>query len=204
MKRPRPPVLRPRSSRSAAPAPEGAAFTTAGSASRATSAGGRGASQAIKGMHSLTDPPHVLRQKKLCGELDCKRCQTRNDDEECIGELAAPPPPCLVHQRRSRPSSPRSCICCRQVGLLQVPLGHRQVLPGLPPHQVSGRACRSCCRSCLETECRISCRCRYGEDLDEIRKQMAAGTWLCPHCYEDDHPDEGWICNSSICMTRCV
>jgi hypothetical protein len=31
---------------------------------------------------------------------------------------------------------------------------------------------------------------------------MAAGTWLCPHCYEEDHPHEGWMCNSSICMKR--
>jgi hypothetical protein len=31
---------------------------------------------------------------------------------------------------------------------------------------------------------------------------MAAGTWLCPHCYEEEHPQEGWICNSSICMKR--
>lgn len=32
--------------------------------------------------------------------------------------------------------------------------------------------------------------------------EMAAGKWLCPHCYEDEHPDEGWMCNSSICMKR--
>lgn len=31
---------------------------------------------------------------------------------------------------------------------------------------------------------------------------MAAGTYLCPHCYESEHPEEGWICNSSICMKR--
>jgi hypothetical protein len=31
---------------------------------------------------------------------------------------------------------------------------------------------------------------------------MAAGTWLCPHCYEEEHPEEGWMCNSSICMKR--
>jgi hypothetical protein len=31
---------------------------------------------------------------------------------------------------------------------------------------------------------------------------MDAGTWLCPHCYEDEHPEEGWMCNSSICMKR--
>lgn len=31
---------------------------------------------------------------------------------------------------------------------------------------------------------------------------MAGGCWLCPHCYEEEHPDDGWICNSSICMKR--
>jgi hypothetical protein len=31
---------------------------------------------------------------------------------------------------------------------------------------------------------------------------MDKGDWLCPHCYEEEHPDEGWICNSSICMKR--
>lgn len=38
--------------------------------------------------------------------------------------------------------------------------------------------------------------------MKEVKKQEAAGTWVCPHCYEADHPEEGWICNSSICMTR--
>lgn len=36
----------------------------------------------------------------------------------------------------------------------------------------------------------------------DVRKEMDAGTWLCPHCYEDEHPEEGWMCNSSICMKR--
>jgi hypothetical protein len=38
--------------------------------------------------------------------------------------------------------------------------------------------------------------------LQDARKEMDAGTWLCPHCYEDEHPEEGWMCNSSICMKR--
>jgi len=38
--------------------------------------------------------------------------------------------------------------------------------------------------------------------LQDVREQMAAGTWLCPHCYEEEHPEEGWMCNSSICMKR--
>ena len=50
------------------------------------------------------------------------------------------------------------------------------------------------CRACLLI--------RYGLDLEDVREKMAKGEWLCPHCYEEDHPNEGWICNSSICMTR--
>lgn len=38
------------------------------------------------------------------------------------------------------------------------------------------------CRSCLEL--------RYGQDLDQAKAQERAGEWLCPHCYEDDHPDD--------------
>ncbi|KAK9805300.1 hypothetical protein WJX72_012012 [[Myrmecia] bisecta] len=55
-------------------------------------------------------------------------------------------------------------------------------------------ACGRFCRACLLV--------RYGQTLEDVRAEMAAGTWLCPHCYEEEHPDEGWICNSSICMTR--
>jgi len=28
------------------------------------------------------------------------------------------------------------------------------------------------------------------ERLVQVRQEMAAGSWLCPHCYEDDHPHE--------------
>eukprot|EP00873_Tetraselmis_striata_P001906 jgi/Tetstr1/422170/TSEL_013023.t1 len=58
------------------------------------------------------------------------------------------------------------------------------------------------CHSATGQFCRACLRLRYGLDLDEVKKQEAAGTWVCPHCYEADHPEEGWICNSSICMTR--
>ncbi len=26
--------------------------------------------------------------------------------------------------------------------------------------------------------------------LEAVHEEMEAGSWLCPHCYEDDHPDE--------------
>lgn len=38
------------------------------------------------------------------------------------------------------------------------------------------------CRACLLV--------RYGMELEDVQREMAAGTWLCPHCYEDDHPNE--------------
>jgi hypothetical protein len=31
---------------------------------------------------------------------------------------------------------------------------------------------------------------RYGQDLPDVRAAMAAGHWLCPHCYEEEHPEE--------------
>ncbi|GAX75209.1 hypothetical protein CEUSTIGMA_g2653.t1 [Chlamydomonas eustigma] len=92
---------------------------------------------------------HFCRQKKLCGEPDCPRCQSRNVDLECKGKS--------------------DCSRC---------------------HSANGRFCRACLLI------------RYGEELDDVRRKMKAGNWLCPHCYEEEHADEGWICNSSICMTR--
>ncbi|DBA79159.1 TPA: hypothetical protein ACH3X1_008989 [Trebouxia sp. C0004] len=55
-------------------------------------------------------------------------------------------------------------------------------------------ACGRFCRACLLV--------RYGLQLEAVREQMTTATWLCPHCYEKDHPEEDWICNSSICMTK--
>ena len=43
-------------------------------------------------------------------------------------------------------------------------------------------ACGRFCRACLLV--------RYGLQLEAVREQMAAGHWLCPHCYEEEHPDE--------------
>ncbi|QDZ20407.1 monoamine-oxidase A repressor R1 zinc-finger domain-containing protein [Chloropicon primus] len=40
---------------------------------------------------------------------------------------------------------------------------------------------------------------RCGLVLEALRKEMEEGTWLCP---EEDHPESGWICNSSVCMSR--
>ncbi|KAI8472051.1 MAG: zinc-finger domain of monoamine-oxidase A repressor R1-domain-containing protein [Monoraphidium minutum] len=58
------------------------------------------------------------------------------------------------------------------------------------------------CQSATGRICRACLLLRYGETMEDVQKQMAAGTWLCPHCYEEEHPHEGWMCNSSICMKR--
>ncbi|KAF8071226.1 SAD2 [Scenedesmus sp. PABB004] len=58
------------------------------------------------------------------------------------------------------------------------------------------------CQGATGRFCRACLLLRYGQTLEDVRKEMAAGTWLCPHCYEDEHPEEGWMCNSSICMKR--
>ncbi|EIE24254.1 hypothetical protein COCSUDRAFT_41519 [Coccomyxa subellipsoidea C-169] len=92
---------------------------------------------------------HFCRQKKLCGEPECRRCTERNPELSCLGKS--------------------ECTRC-------------------------GSATGRFCRACLLV--------RYGMTLEAVHEEMEAGSWLCPHCYEDDHPDEGWICNSSICMTR--
>ncbi|CAG9467739.1 unnamed protein product [Pedinophyceae sp. YPF-701] len=58
-------------------------------------------------------------------------------------------------------------------------------------HGATGRFCRQCLLL------------RYGLHLEDVRAAVESGKgWLCPHCYEDEHPDEAWICNSSICMKR--
>ena len=39
---------------------------------------------------------------------------------------------------------------------------------------------------------------RYGLQLEEVRHQMTAGAWLCPHCYEEDCPDEVQLCSTCL------
>lgn len=95
---------------------------------------------------------HFCRQKKLCGEPGCRRCDARDADQPCDGKS--------------------ECSRCRS-------------------------ACGRFCRACLDV--------RYGLCLDDIRKLTAPGGpgWLCPHCVEDVYgADDGWICNSSICLKR--
>src|SRR5579875_3487827 len=58
------------------------------------------------------------------------------------------------------------------------------------PSQPAGKSECTRCSSANGRFCRACLLVRYGTPLETVRKQMAAGAWLCPHCYEDDHPDE--------------
>lgn len=44
--------------------------------------------------------------------------------------------------------------------------------------------------SCADHKRRGLAVSRYGMTLEAVRAEMEGGTWLCPHCYEDDHPNE--------------
>ncbi|XP_050258065.1 uncharacterized protein LOC126703180 isoform X1 [Quercus robur] len=104
-----------------------------------------------KGRGSLYDPVygiccHFCRQKKLCGEEDCKRCSDLDMDEPCIGKT--------------------DCSAC---------------------HSSNGVLCRACLMV------------RYGEEMDEVRKDKE---WMCPHCVEEKGINPYWICNSSLCLRK--
>ncbi len=54
-----------------------------------------------------------------------------------------------------------------------------------------GRAGKSECSRCGSATgrfCRACLSVRYGQRLEDVRAAMAAGAWLCPHCYEADNP----------------
>ncbi|XP_071709875.1 uncharacterized protein [Rutidosis leptorrhynchoides] len=104
-----------------------------------------------KGRGSIYDPVlgiccHFCRQKKLCGEEDCKRCNDRDPDQPCLGKT--------------------DCSVC---------------------HSTNGVLCRACLKV------------RYGEEMEEVRKNKQ---WKCPHCIEEEGIKPYWICNSSICLKK--
>ena len=53
---------------------------------------------------------------------------------------------------------------------------------------VAGKSECSRCHSAQGRFCRACLLVRYGLKLEDVL--AAADTWLCPHCYEEDHPDE--------------
>jgi len=94
-----------------------------------------------------------------------------------------------------------SCHFCRQkklCGEKNCPRCSRRD----PQAQCIGKSDCSKCRRPRGRFCRACLDLRYGQSLEDVRDQMRKGEWLCPHCYEEEHPEAGWICNSSICMKR--
>lgn len=89
---------------------------------------------------------HFCRQKKLCGEEDCKRCGEGDLKQPCLGKT--------------------ECSSC---------------------HSSNGILCRGCLKV------------RYGEEMEEVRKNK---NWLCPHCVEEKGIKKFWICNSSFCLKK--
>ncbi|KAF0910255.1 hypothetical protein E2562_001443 [Oryza meyeriana var. granulata] len=57
----------------------------------------------------------------------------------------------------------------------------------------------SSCHSSYGILCRACLKVRYGEDMDEVRKNK---NWMCPHCIEEKGIKKFWICNSSICLKK--
>uniref|UniRef100_A0A0D9VY47 Zinc-finger domain-containing protein n=1 Tax=Leersia perrieri TaxID=77586 RepID=A0A0D9VY47_9ORYZ len=57
----------------------------------------------------------------------------------------------------------------------------------------------SSCHSSYGILCRACLKVRYGEDMDEVRKNK---NWMCPHCIEEKGVKKFWICNSSICLKK--
>ncbi|XP_066305678.1 uncharacterized protein [Miscanthus floridulus] len=89
---------------------------------------------------------HFCRQKKLCGEEDCKRCGEGDLKQPCLGKT--------------------ECSSC---------------------HSSNGILCRACLKI------------RYGEEMEEVKKNK---NWLCPHCVEEKGIKKFWICNSSFCLKK--
>ncbi|KAG2535789.1 cell division cycle-associated protein 7-like [Panicum virgatum] len=104
-----------------------------------------------KGRGGVYDPVlgiccHFCRQKKLCGEEDCKRCGKGDLKQPCLGKT--------------------DCSSC---------------------HSSNGILCRACLKV------------RYGEEMEEVRKNK---DWMCPHCIEEKGIKKFWICNSSFCLKK--
>lgn len=64
--------------------------------------------------------------------------------------------------------------------------------------QCAGKSECSRCSSANGRFCRACLLIRYGWKLEDVREQMAQGIWLCPHCYEEDHPEEVGLLVHSI------
>jgi hypothetical protein len=109
---------------------------------------------------------------------------------------------CSSHNRGSiYHSAGVSCHFCRQKKLCGEPGCPRCSRRAVHADCLGKSECPRCqgargrfCRGCLWA--------RYGEDLDDVRRRAARGEWVCYHCQEEEAPESGIVCNSSICMVR--
>ena len=106
----------------------------------------------------------------------------------CAGSLSAsgassatPTCPALVTGHFALPSCSVNSSCvfsCLTTGTLRSHVRH------------AGKSECTRCKSATGRFCRACLLVRYGAELETVRAESEAGTWLCPHCYETDHPDE--------------
>ncbi|XP_059454647.1 uncharacterized protein LOC132184880 isoform X2 [Corylus avellana] len=62
-----------------------------------------------------------------------------------------------------------------------------------------GKTDCSVCHSSYGVLCRACLKVRYGEEMEEVRKDKE---WMCPHCAEETGFNPYWICNSSMCLRK--
>ena len=90
-----------------------------------------------------------------------------------------------------------TCHFCRQKMTCGEP-GCPRCEGGNANAECVGHSNCSRCSSALGTFCSRCLVVRFGLSLREAR----AADWVCPTCYEEEHPDDFWLCNCSFCMRR--
>ena len=99
-------------------------------------------------------------------------------------------PPLLVGHAVLTEYHTRYAVTC---GQHPCPYGQRHQPPTSCPstHNFLAAGKTECarCHSAFGRFCRACLLIRYGSELECVRKQMADGTWLCPHCYEEENPN---------------
>ncbi|KAJ3674860.1 hypothetical protein LUZ60_005476 [Juncus effusus] len=70
---------------------------------------------------------------------------------------------------------------------------------GDPDKPCTGKTECSVCHSSNGVLCRACLKVRYGEEMEEVRRN---NEWMCPHCIEEKGIKPFWICNSSFCLKK--
>ncbi|XP_012075846.1 uncharacterized protein LOC105637061 isoform X1 [Jatropha curcas] len=143
-----------------------------------------------KGRGSIYDPVfgiccHFCRQKKLCGEEDCKRCGNLDPDQPCIGKTDCS----ICHSSNG--------VFCR--GCLKVRYGEgKPLVDNEMKENKEGLA-----EFVSFTERRFNYvkifNCDVLLEMEEVRENKK---WVCPHCIEEKGINPFWICNSSLCLKK--